>query len=87
MVIVVTNDDGYKTKGISTLYKAAREVFGSQVVAVAPDKMQSSSGMSFTFHKPLRVEKIKYDDINFYTVSGTPADCVFMAVYHLLVIF
>ncbi len=83
MVIVVTNDDGYKTKGISTLYKAAREVFGSQVVAVAPDKMQSSSGMSFTFHKPLRVEKIKYDDINFYTVSGTPADCVFMAVYHL----
>ncbi|EFD92847.1 MAG: stationary-phase survival protein SurE [Candidatus Parvarchaeum acidophilus ARMAN-5] len=83
MVIVVTNDDGYKTEGLKVLYKAAKKVFGSKVVVVSPNKLQSSSGMSFTFHKPLRVEKIKYNKMPCYTVSGTPADCVFMSVYHL----
>jgi 5'-nucleotidase len=83
MVIIVTNDDGYKTEGLHVLYKAAKTVFGSQVEVVSPDKLQSSSGMSFTFHKPLRVEKIKYNDMPCYTVSGTPADCVFMSIYHL----
>jgi 5'-nucleotidase len=83
MVIVVTNDDGYKTGGLNTLYLAAKAVFGSQVVVVSPDRLQSSSGMSFTFHKPLRVEKIRYNGMPCYTVSGTPADCVFMSIYHL----
>ncbi len=83
MVIIVTNDDGYKTEGLHTLYKATKKVFGSEVIVVSPDKLQSSSGMSFTFHKPLRVEKIKYNGMPCYTVSGTPADCVFMSIYHL----
>ncbi len=83
MVVLITNDDGYKTEGLHILYRAAKKVFGSEVVVVSPDKLQSSSGMSFTFHKPLRVEKIKYRDMPCYTVSGTPADCVFLSVYHL----
>ena len=83
MVIVVTNDDGYKTEGLRTLYRAAKHVFGPEVVVVSPDGRQSASGMSFTFHKPLRVEKINYEGMSCYTVSGTPADCVFMSVYHL----
>ena len=60
MVVLVTNDDGYKTEGLHTLYRAAKKVFGPEVMVVSPDKLQSSSGMSFTFHKPLRVEKITY---------------------------
>ncbi|MCL4398790.1 MAG: 5'/3'-nucleotidase SurE [Candidatus Parvarchaeota archaeon] len=83
MVVLVTNDDGYKTEGLHILYKAAKKVFGSEVMVVSPDKLQSSSGMSFTFHKPLRVDKINYRDMPCYTVSGTPADCVFMSIYHL----
>ncbi len=83
MTILVTNDDGYKSAGINVLYRAAKKVFGSDVVVVAPDKLQSSSGMSFTFHKPLRVEKLEYEDMPCISVSGTPADCVFMALNHL----
>ena len=83
MVVLVTNDDGYRAAGMAVLYKAARKVFGKDVVFVVPDKPQSSSGMSFTFHKPLRVERIKHNGISGFTVSGTPADCVFMAVYHM----
>ena len=83
MVVLVTNDDGYKTEGLHILYKAAKKVFGKEVRVVSPDKLQSSSGMSFTFHKPLRVEKINYKGMPCYTVSGTPADCVFMSIYHL----
>jgi 5'-nucleotidase len=83
MVVLVTNDDGYKTEGLHTLYRAAKTVFGQEVIVVSPDKLQSSSGMSFTFHKPLRVEKINYNRMPCYTVSGTPADCVFMSIYHL----
>lgn len=83
MVVLITNDDGYKTEGLHTLYRAAKKVFGSEVMVVSPDKLQSSSGMSFTFHKPLRVEKINYKGMPCYTVSGTPADCVFMSIYHL----
>ncbi|MCL4362151.1 MAG: 5'/3'-nucleotidase SurE [Candidatus Parvarchaeum sp.] len=83
MVVLVTNDDGYKTEGLHTLYRAAKKVFGPEVMVVSPDKLQSSSGMSFTFHKPLRVEKITYNGMPCYTVSGTPADCVFMSIYHL----
>lgn len=83
MVVLITNDDGYKTKGLRVLYNAAKKVFGSEVVVVSPDRLQSSSGMGFTFHKPLRVEKIGYNGMPCYTVSGTPADCVFMSIYHL----
>lgn len=83
MVVLVTNDDGYKTEGLHTLYKAAKKVFGPEVMVVSPDKLQSSSGMGFTFHKPLRVEKINYNGMPCYTVSGTPADCIFMSIYHL----
>ncbi|MCL5018128.1 MAG: 5'/3'-nucleotidase SurE [Candidatus Parvarchaeota archaeon] len=83
MVVLVTNDDGYQSPGIYILYKAAKKVFGDDVVAVAPHQVQSSSGMSFTFHKPLRVEKINHKSMPVFSVSGTPSDCVFMGVYHL----
>ncbi|MCL4399332.1 5'/3'-nucleotidase SurE [Candidatus Parvarchaeota archaeon] len=83
MVVLVTNDDGYMAPGLFTLYKTARKVFGNNVVFAAPDGPRSSSGMSFTFHKPLRVEKIKHEGISGFTVSGTPADCVFIAVHHM----
>ncbi len=83
MVVLVTNDDGYKAAGLRELYRAARLVFGKNVVAVVPDTPQSSSGMSFTFHKPLRVVKTSYEGMQCFTVSGTPADCVFIANYHM----
>lgn len=83
-MIVITNDDGIYSKGIKTLYLTAVEVYGERNVAVvAPSGPRSASGMSLTFHKPLRMEKIVMPGISGYSVSGTPADCMFLAVEHL----
>jgi len=84
-MILVTNDDGIHSEGISALYKAAVAVFGiSNVAVVAPDGPRSASGMSLTFHKPLRVGRIEEADFSGFATSGTPADCVFIAMYKLL---
>jgi len=83
-MIIVTNDDGIYSKGIKTLYSAAIQVFGEKNVAVvAPSGPRSASGMSLTFHRPLRIERIEMPGIKGFSVSGTPADCVFAAMYHL----
>jgi len=84
-LIIVTNDDGIYSKGIKTLYSAAVEVFGEKnVTVVAPSGPRSASGMSLTFHKPLRIEKVMMPGIKGFSVSGTPADCVFASIYHIL---
>ena len=83
MVVLITNDDGYKSPGLMVLYRAARKVFGKDIVVIVPHQPQSSSGMSFTFHKPLRVDTVRQEGVKMLTVSGTPSDCVFLGVYHL----
>ncbi len=87
-MILITNDDGIYSRGLKTLYFAAVEVFGSKnIVVVAPDGLRSASGMSFTFHKPLRVNRFEFPNQNGYkgySISGTPADCVDIARQHLL---
>ncbi|MCW1301722.1 MAG: 5'/3'-nucleotidase SurE [Candidatus Parvarchaeota archaeon] len=82
-MILVTNDDGYFSKGISILQKAAINVFGDDVAVIAPDSPRSASGMSLTFHKPLRLDKISAVGKGVYRLSGTPADCVFIADTYL----
>jgi len=83
-LIIVTNDDGIYSKGIKTLYSAAVEVFGEKnVTVVAPSGPRSASGMSLTFHKPLRIERVIMPGIKGFSVSGTPADCVFVSMYHI----
>ena len=83
MTILITNDDGYKSRGLVILYRAAKKIFGDDIAVVVPDRLQSSTGMSFTFHKPLRLERLKYDGMPCLAISGTPADCAFMALNHL----
>ncbi|MGC8676094.1 MAG: 5'/3'-nucleotidase SurE [Candidatus Micrarchaeia archaeon] len=83
-MILVTNDDGIQSRGIKTLYSAALQVFGKgNVEVVAPSGPQSASGMSLTFHKPLRITRVKAPGIEGFAVSGTPADCVFAAEFQL----
>lgn len=81
-MIVVTNDDGVRSPGLLALYKAAAGL-GEDVEIVAPSGPQSSAGMSITFFKPLRIEKVRLDGIYAYAVSGSPTDCVFLAKYKL----
>jgi 5'-nucleotidase len=77
--ILVTNDDGIRSKGIIVLAKVLQEV--GNVLVVAPDSEKSAVAHSLTLHRPLRVEKIKK---NFYAVDGTPADCIHLGVNAIL---
>jgi 5'-nucleotidase len=80
--ILVTNDDGIETEGIRVLSSALTEL--GDVTVVAPRNEQSAVGRSITFRSPLRVEKKDYPLPDSYAVTGTPSDCVFIALHHLL---
>lgn len=82
-VILVTNDDGITAPGIRNLVEAAKGL--GKVVVVAPDKAQSGMGHAITIGSPLRMEKVNlFDDIEAWQVSGTPVDCVKLAVDKIL---
>ncbi len=77
--ILLTNDDGYFSPGI----KALRERLSRdhRVITVAPDKEMSAISMALTLHHPLRMHAVEKD---VYAVSGTPADCVNVALQKVL---
>ena len=77
--ILVTNDDGIDAPGIRALAKAMA-VLG-EVWVVAPEKMQNAVGRAMTLHKPLRLRQMR---TRWFAVNGTPADCVTLAICHLL---
>ena len=83
-LILVTNDDGITAPGIRTLIEIMNE-FGETVV-VAPDSPQSAMGHAITINSTLHCEKIIVNNGSQleYSCSGTPADCVKLAVNELL---
>ena len=82
-LILVTNDDGITAPGIRNLVDFVKP-FG-KVVVVAPEKPQSGRGHAITLHKPLRLYKSKvFEDVEAYHCSGTPVDCVKLAVDKVL---
>lgn len=82
-LILVTNDDGVYAPGIKYLSSVAAR-FG-RVVVVAPDKPQSGMGHAITINSTLRLQKTTYHNAEIeYACSGTPVDCVKMAVNHVL---
>jgi len=83
-LILVTNDDGITAPGIRTLIEIMNEI--GEVVVVAPDSPQSAMGHAITINSTLHCEKITVTDgpqIE-YSCSGTPADCVKLAVNELI---
>jgi 5'/3'-nucleotidase len=82
-LIVLTNDDGVTSPGLSTL-KAALDPLGD-VRIVAPDQNRSGAARSITMHAPLWVEELMLPDGSVaYSTDGTPVDCVRMAALGLL---
>ena len=78
-LILVTNDDGIMAPGMKALVEAMMPL--GHVVIVAPDKGQSGMGHAITIHSPLRLQKVEYaHDVEAYQCSGTPVDCVKLAV-------
>jgi 5'-nucleotidase len=78
-LIFVTNDDGIAAPGMRALIAVAKE-FG-EVVVVAPDKAQSGMGHAITINNTIRLNEVKIDaDIKEWSCTGTPVDCVKLAV-------
>lgn len=83
MYILVTNDDGIDSAGISALVSAMRRI--GDVVVVAPDRQQSAVGHALTVASPLRATPFHRDGEVFgWAINGTPADCVKLGVSTLL---
>ncbi|HWB28805.1 MAG TPA: 5'/3'-nucleotidase SurE [Chitinophagaceae bacterium] len=82
-VILVTNDDGITAPGIKALVEAVRHL--GKVVVVAPDKPQSGMGHAITVGHPLRLHPVHtFEGIEAWQCSGTPVDCVKLAVDKVL---
>lgn len=75
MKILLSNDDGYRAKGIRHLADALRDV--AELTIVAPERNRSGAGHSLTLDVPLRVYRV---EDNVYYVNGTPTDCVHLAI-------
>ena len=82
-LIFVTNDDGYTSKGFRAAVNLARE-FGD-VIAIAPDRVQSGMSQAITITAPLFLRKVEEGEgLTIYAFSGTPVDCSKIAFDHLL---
>ena len=82
-LILITNDDSIQAKGIANLVEAMRPL--GDLLVVAPDKPQSGMGHAITINNPLRLKKISiFEGIESYTCSGTPVDCVKLAIYEII---
>ena len=81
--ILITNDDGITAPGIRNLVEAVKDL--GNVIVVAPDKAQSGMGHAITIGQPLRMNKVDlFEGIEAWQVSGTPVDCVKLAVDKIL---
>lgn len=82
--ILVVNDDGIFAKGIKSLVEVMAEI--GKVIVVAPDSPQSGMGHAVTIHHPLRMRKERFPvpGVEAYSTSGTPVDCVKLAIHEVL---
>ena len=83
-LILVTNDDGINAPGIRTLISVVKDI--GDVIVVAPDSPQSGMGHAITINSTLHSSRItpKNSEIIEYSCSGTPADCVKLAINELM---
>ena len=83
-LILVTNDDGINAPGIRTLISVVKNI--GDVIVVAPDSPQSGMGHAITINSTLHSSRItpKNSEIIEYSCSGTPADCVKLAINELM---
>ena len=83
-LILVTNDDGINAPGIRTLISIMKNI--GDIVVVAPDSPQSGMGHAITINSTLHSSRItpKDSEITEYSCSGTPADCVKLAINELM---
>jgi 5'-nucleotidase len=77
--ILVSNDDGYQSEGIKTLVEAMTPL--GEVWVVAPEAEQSAASHAISLHRPLRIRQVRE---RWYAVDGTPTDCSYVAINHVM---
>jgi 5'-nucleotidase len=77
--ILITNDDGILSDGISVLRRHLMSL--GEVWTVAPDGERNAVSHALTLHRPLRLSAL---DDRSYAVNGTPADCINIALHHIV---
>jgi 5'-nucleotidase len=75
-LVLLSNDDGFRSRGIEAL-RAALTTW-ADVVVVAPENEQSATSHALSLHRPLRARET---DTGVYAIDGTPADCVYVALH------
>ncbi len=86
MKLLISNDDGVYALGIRTLANTLANA-GHNVTVVCPDRERSATGHGLTLHQPIRadvIESIFHPSIKAWACSGTPSDCVKLALWALL---
>lgn len=83
MNILIVNDDGIDARGIELLVKAAKPY--GRLFVVAPKDQQSAVSQGITIHEPLQIDEEvdKFPDVQAWSISGKPADCVKVAIEYL----
>jgi 5'-nucleotidase len=77
--ILVSNDDGYMSDGLRALAGAVEGL--GEVWVVAPETEQSAASHAISIHRPLRIRQVRP---RWFAVDGTPTDCSYVAVNHLM---
>ena len=86
MKLLISNDDGIFALGIRTLADTLAQA-GHNVTVVCPDRERSATGHGLTLHDPIRAEKVEsifHPSIKAWACSGTPSDCVKLALGALI---
>jgi 5'-nucleotidase len=78
-LILISNDDGIEAPGLRVLADALAPL--GEVMVVAPDRERSAASHAISLDRPLRVQEVQ---AGWWSIDGTPADCVYLATLHLL---
>lgn len=73
--LLISNDDGVHAEGLATLADAVKDL--GEIQVVAPDRNRSGASNSLTLNRPLNPQQLSK---GFWSVDGTPTDCVHLAV-------
>lgn len=83
MIILISNDDGIHAPGLHRLVETVADM--GDVYVAAPDSARSGQSCAMTVNSPLRInEHESYRGARMFSTSGTPVDCVKLAMHHLL---
>jgi len=86
MKLLISNDDGIFSLGVRTLANTLAAA-GHEITVVCPDRERSATGHGLTLHEPIRaepVESVFAPEVRAWACSGTPSDCVKLALGAIL---